>query len=162
MKTYKEDNEYIWLFCPNHDDKKTGNLCVNKIDSDKYPKGFSYCYACGYTTQFSEEAVDKMIGKSRFSSKIKSICRKKIPIDWEKLVRIYCLSDITEQKSWKLATKWKVCSFGYYDVGYDYNNKAITVPMRDEDEKIIVIQRRYPCGGKRCVEGSQLGLFIQW
>jgi DNA primase len=151
MKVYRETSEHLWLLCPSHKDVRNPNLCVNKTDCGKYPKGFAYCFACGYTTQFSEEAVDKM-------SKKKSICREKRPIDWENLVNKYKLDSAPHIEY--LAKQWKINyeDLLQYNAGWD--GTAITFPMSNENENIIGISRRFPDGSKSCMEGSQLGLFI--
>jgi len=91
-------------------------------------------------------------------SKKKSICRKKVPIDWESLTKKFELSDLTERKSLRLTKEWKVNSLPLYGIGWD--GDAYTFPMYDADENIIGILRRFSDGTKCCVDGSQLGIFL--
>ena len=45
MEIQKEDEQYLWIRCinPKHEDKHA-SMCVNKVDSGEYEKGFAYCF----------------------------------------------------------------------------------------------------------------------
>lgn len=47
-----------------------------------------------------------------------------------------------------------------YGVGYDHQRRAWSFPMRDGKRKIVGIHYRDDFGGKSCMTGSRLGLFI--
>ena len=150
MEIQREDSEHLWCLCPNHDDTNA-SMCINKTDTGKYPKGFGYCYVCRHTINFSAETVDKMAKK-------KSICRKKVPVDWDCLVEHFLDNPSRIKEVNKLAKMWKISPPSYYYVGFD--GEAIAIPMCNENEEYVGIQRRFSDGSKCCVDGSQLGLFI--
>lgn len=151
LKVIKEDSRYLWSLCPSHHDVNTPNLCTNKTEINGKPKGYSYCYACGYRINVAPKEVDKM-------SKLKTISRKPRPIDWNKLNSDYQMQTFINGKYRELEQQWNVKSLIKYGIGWD--SESHTFPMRSEDGTIIGIQRRLPCGGKLCVPGSQLGLFL--
>lgn len=154
MIIQKEDEEYLWAIClnPNHKDKNA-SLCINKTDSGKYERGYGYCYSCGFTIKFSEEAIKKMSNK-------KSIARKKVPVNWVQLNKKFMSGGVADYNSIKLAHGWN-CSLAtlrLYGIGWD--GEAHTFPMRNEDLSVCGIMRRFPDGSKLCVHGSNLALFF--
>lgn len=151
LKIIKEDNQYLWSLCPNHNDVNTPNLCFNKTESNGKPKGYGYCYACGYRINLRPAQVDIM-------SKKKTICRKTVPIDWIELNKKYQLQSLIKGTLNILGYEWNVSSLFKYGIGWD--GEAHTFPMRNETGAIIGILRRFPDGHKVCIEGSQLGLFM--
>lgn len=151
LNIIREDDRYLWCLCPNHNDVNTPNLCFNKTESNGKPKGYGYCYACGYRVDIPPEEVDKI-------SKLKTICRKTVPINWVKLNEQYHMKTFISGKYHELEQQWDVKSLFKYGIGYD--NEAHTFPMRNESGAIIGILRRFPDGHKVCIEGSQLGLFL--
>lgn len=151
LKVIREDSRYLWALCPNHNDIHTANLCINKTEINGKPKGYGYCYACGYRIDILPEAVDKM-------SKLKTTCRKPVSIDWNKLNYDYQIQTLINGKYNELRQEWKVKSLLKYGIGWCGDSH--TFPMRREDGKITGILRRFPDGRKLCVNGSQLGLFL--
>jgi len=151
LNIVKEDDRYLWCLCPSHNDVKNPNLCINKTEINGKPKGYGYCYACGYRIDISPEEVDKMSVK-------KTIHRESIVIDWNKLNWDYKLQGGLVSETYELGNQWKVKCLFKYDIGWD--NSAHTFPMRAEDRKIIGILRRFLNGRKICIGGSQLGLFL--
>ncbi len=151
MEIQKEDDEYLWGTClnPQHEDNNA-SLCINKVDSGKYKRGYGYCYSCGFTIQFSEEAIKKMSNK-------KSIARKKVPVDWLNLQ--YSYTERLYAVPVKPSLDWKIPLdiLDMYCIGWD--GQAWTFPMRDDYGSIIGMQRRFVDTTKYCVNGSQLGLF---
>ena len=153
LKLIKEDSKYLWALCPNHDDVNTPNLCINKTEINGRPKGYGYCYACGYRIDVDPKMVDKM-------SKKKTLCRKPRPIDWESLVNEYWLNPQAPGKLLSLAKKWKIKPLQLTFARLGFDGEAITIPMYNEDCDIIGIHRRFKDGSRCCVDGSQLGLFL--
>lgn len=151
LKVIREDSRYLWALCPSHNDVHTPNLCINKTEINGKPKGYGYCYACGYRIDVSPEEIDKM-------SKRKTICRKTIPIDWKQLNWEYQTRTFISGKYHELEKQWNVHCLFKYGIGYD--DESHTFPMRREDGAIIGILRRFPDGRKICIGGSQLGLFM--
>jgi hypothetical protein len=153
MKVQREDEKYLWFLCHNHDDKNKGNLCVNKTDCGKYPKGYGYCFACGYIMQLAPKVVDDLSSKN-------TVYKDFTPIDWGKVIEYFGLHEELSCKLRGLSDTWHIqpSVLTAYQIGYD--GEAITCPMRNELAQPIGIQRRFPTGKKRCIEGSKLGLFI--
>lgn len=151
MRIIREDSRYLYCLCPSHNDVKTPNLLINKAEINGKPKGFGYCFCCGYRIDVPPEEVDTM-------SKKKTICRKTVPIDWTELDKKYRMQTFLNGKYQELEREWNVKSLFKYGVGYD--GKAHTFPMRNESGVIIGILRRFPDGHKVCIGGSQLGLFM--
>jgi len=151
LTVIKEDSRYLWCKCPEHDYLEKPPLCINKAEINGKPKGYGYCFSCGYRIDIPSEEVDKM-------SKKKTICRKTVPVDWTELDKKYRMQSFLNGKYQELERQWNVKSLLKYGVGYD--GEAHTFPMRNENGVITGIQRRLPCGGKLCVPGSQLGLFM--
>lgn len=148
MKIVGETSRHLIAFCDIHDDKRTPNVKINK--GGRWP-GHWRCFACGAKGKISIEEVKKM-------SKKKSICRKRVAIDWESLTKKFQVGDLTERKSQRLAKEWKVNSLPYYGIGW--TGDSYSFPMYDSDKNIVGIMRRFPDGKKLCIHGSQLGLFI--
>ena len=151
LQIIKEDSRYLWCLCPNHNDVNTANLCVNKTEINNKPKGYGYCYACGYRMDIDPKEVDKM-------SKLKTISRKPVPTDWYKLNYDYQIQTFVNGKYNELRQEWKVNSLLKYGIGWCGDSH--TFPMRNENGAITGILRRFPDGKKLCVHGSQLGLFL--
>ena len=153
LKPIREDDRYLWILCPSHNDVNTPNLCVNKTEINGKPKGYGYCYACGYRIDIDPREIDKM-------SKRKTVCRKTVPIDWKNLTDTY-VREIDRTWAWvHLAKEWNVkpIVLNYYNIGFD--TQAFTAPMKNENGEITGVLRRFPDGRKICVNGSQLGLFM--
>jgi len=151
LKIIKEDDRYLWCECPKHDYLEKPPLCINKTESNGKPKGYGYCFSCGYRIDVPPEEVDEM-------SKKKTICRKTVPIDWSSLNFDYEMRTFINRLYQMLEHQWNVkCLFKY---GIGWNGEAHTFPMRNERGAIIGILRRFPDGHKVCIEGSQLGLFL--
>ena len=150
MIIQNETSEHLWAICTNHDDTNA-SLCINKVDKGKYKKGYAYCFGCSYTCQFSEKAVDAMSNK-------KSICRKRVPVDWHKLCRSFIKR--IQEVSIRLSDDWliSISVLKSFMIGWD--GEAYTFPMFDEERNTVGIQRRFTDNSKRCVSGSQLGLFL--
>ena len=148
MDVVKEDSRFLWCLC--HGESEP-SLCINKADFNGRPKGYYYCHGCGKWGNVSPEWVDMV-------SKRKTICRKKNPIDWVSLNKLYQLTDLTERRSERLAKEWNVNCLPQYGIGW--TGSAYSFPMRNEDGDIVGIMRRFPNGEKICVPGSHLGLFI--
>lgn len=153
MEVIKETSELLWCLCPKHNDVKTPNLAINKVEMNGKPKGYTYCFACSYTTQYSPEDVDKW-------SNMKAEVKTREPKDWEELQRIYERWDLEARKHLELSKAWRVCSLPHYGIGWD--GEAHTFPMFNADGNIVGIQRRFSNGKKCCVDGSKLGLFISF
>ncbi len=152
MEIQREDDEYLWGTCLNPQHKDTNaSLCINKTDSGKYKRGYGYCYSCGFTIQFSEEAIKKISNK-------KSIARKKVPVDWKSLTHTFIREGIRTGKVFELEDEWNIDDF--YENGIGWDGEAWTMPMQDSDWNIVGINRRFPNGSKLCIHGSQLGLFL--
>jgi hypothetical protein len=152
LTVIKEDSRYLWCKCPEHDYLEKPPLCINKAEINGKPKGYGYCFSCGYRIDIPSEEVDKM-------SKKKTICRKTVPVDWIKLNSDYQMNSFIKGKYHELEQEWNVKCLIKYGIGWD-GDVSHTFPMRNEAGIITGIQRRLPCGGKLCVPGSQLGLFL--
>lgn len=151
LQIIKEDNKYLWLKCPKHDYLEKPPLCINKAEINGKPKGFGYCFCCGYRIDIPPEEIDNM-------SKKKTICRKTAAPDWIELDNKYRMNTFIKGKYHELEREWNVKSLLKYGIGW--NGKAHTFPMRNELGEIIGLHKRFPNGNKRCVEGSLLGLFM--
>lgn len=144
IEVTKESSNFLICHCPVHVDK-VPSFYINKCDNKGHKKGFSFCYGCGHTAQYSSEWVDKM-------SKKKTRIRKRQLINWYNLALKYSgwITTMPIGLTWKTRIK--------YLLGWD--GEAWTIPMQNEKMEIIGIQLRFPNGSKSCVEGSELGLFI--
>jgi hypothetical protein len=151
LEIIREDGQYLWALCPQHNDVKTPNFCINKLEVNGKPKGFSHCFACSYTTQYSLEDVDKW-------SNIKAEVKTREPKDWDELQRTYERWDLEVRKHLKLSEMWKVNSLPLYSIGWD--GAAHTFPMYYPNATISGIRRIFLDGSKCCVDGSKTGLFL--
>ena len=148
MDVVKEDSRFLWCLC--HGESEP-SLCINKAEFNGRPKGYYYCHGCGKWGNVSPEWVDSVSVK-------RTICRQSENIDWNKLNKLYQLTDLTERKSERLAKEWNVNCLPQYGVGWD--GEAWTFPMMNEEGDIAGIMRRFPNGDKICVHGSHLGIFV--
>jgi len=156
MEIARENGKELICFCPYHRDEGTPNFHILKVPHNGFPIGFAKCFACGMAKQFTEEEVLKM------SSRKKSMCHKKKPIDWKQLYKDSleypgCMNEIAE-----LATEWNVCpdtilSMG---MGWSHEYQAYTGLMYNEDWEVVGIQLRSKDGFKWCVNGSSMGLIL--
>lgn len=144
----KEDSQFLWIHClnPDHDDANP-SMCVNKVEHNGKPVGFFYCYVCGWHGNMDAKEVKKM-------SKKNTMARKKRPIDWKRLNMCYRMFVTNVSKPFDVS----------YDTlqqyGWGWDSEAHCFPMKNEEDEIIGIHRRFPTGEKCCVEGSTLGLFL--
>jgi hypothetical protein len=153
LNIIKETSKFLICLCPRHPDNNIPNFYVNKCEHKGHPKGFGYCFACGFVKQYSSEFVDSM------SKKKTKPFREQQPIDWVNLHQsLIEYPEATKHLS-ELAREWKinVWTLFKYEVGWTGN--AYTIPMYIPKKGIVGIQLRYPDGSKSCIEGSQLGIF---
>lgn len=143
---YKNNNR-AWLYCWKHQDSKRPNLAVTL--SEKYYGRFK-CFACGYSGTFTSRQMAKL-GLDRMKS------NKPVPINWNQLVYAYRSCFVTGDT---IAEIWNVDPSVPLDFGMGWDEEAYTFPMYNENNEVIGIQRRWKDGGKACVSGSKLGLFI--
>lgn len=151
LKVIREDSRYLWCECLKHDYLEKPPLCINKTEVNDKPKGYGYCFSCGYRIDIPPKEVDAM-------SKLKTISRKSRLIDWDKLNHDYQMQSFIHGKYNELRQQWKVNSLLKYGIGWCGDSH--TFPMRREDGVIIGILRRFPDGKKICINSSQLGLFL--
>lgn len=147
--------EYIsgnraWCFCPYHNDVKRPNVSIT-LTKDYYGRWF--CWACGEKGNLTEKQMEEL----NLSKKEKRI--KPISIDWGELSALYSRVKPAEHIV-ALSKKWNVENKSLFDFGVGCIADSYTFPMYNAQKEVIGIHRRYPCGGKRCIEGSELGLFI--
>lgn len=157
LRIYKESSKFLICFCPQHRDENNANFVINKCWHNGKPKGFGFCFACGYHTEYSSEFVDSM--SSQLASKKETPrFREQIPVDWHKLTTDFIDGEGVENI--KLAKKWDINPHTLFQYYVGWITGAYSIPMRDENQVIIGIQLRYETGDKCCLEGSRLGLFI--
>lgn len=154
LNIIKETQKFLICLCPKHPDNNIPNFYVNKCEHKGHPKGFGYCFACGYVRQYSSEFVDNM------SKKKTKPFREQQPIDWIKLQESFKEARFGTKELSKLAREWGISTWTLfkYDIGWAGN--AYTIPMYIPNKGIVGIQLRYEDGSKSCIEGSQLGLFM--
>jgi len=107
---------------------------------------------------------DKIIGESGFlhilSKDYKPVKIKKkyqVPINWDALNTFY------QKRCNDIVLQPLVEEFGYTNLkrmGIGYDGESWTFPMRNSEDEIIGVQRRFLNGDKRFVKGSKNGLFI--
>lgn len=152
IKISKETDKYLICYCHKHNDKNTPNLYINKTEINGHPKGFAFCFSCGYHKDFSPEEVDTM------SKKRTKHIRERRPVDWYKLTTDFIDGKGIEQT--RLAERWGINPHTLFQYYVGWTGDSYSIPMRDENNIIIGLQLRYEDGSKSCIEGSQLGLFI--
>lgn len=144
----------VIAYCPWHNDKNASFYI--SLEGDKY--GVYYCFGCGKRGRLS----NKVMGRLGMSRKKK---REKQPIDWGRLANDYYVQYRPAIEGRVLSDVWNIQgdSLSNFQVGYD--GAAYTFPMHKVGSKnykeVCGIQRRWLDGKKCCVEGSQLGLFLQ-
>jgi hypothetical protein len=139
-----------YAICPWHKSHVPGKANLEITLEGQYA-GKYHCFSCGKSGQLSKELLEKLIRHRKIS-------KKKImkPIDWNYLDYKYCQSTdwLRTHKPFDVHED----TLFYLHCGWD--GEAFTFPMRDFDETMFGIQRRFPDGLKCAVEGSQNGLFI--
>lgn len=88
--------------------------------------------------------------------------RRKLTKNWGVLNNFYRKNILHSDQSSCLATEWDVPSSLLIDSGLGWDGEAYTIPMYNDFLNITGIQRRFPNGNKRMVEGSKLGIFLGW
>lgn len=144
----QETHQHIYIECPKHVDTKP-SLCINKVWHNGRPVGYFYCYSCGYTGMVDREKVIAL-------SKIEAKTRIPTNIDWAK-------ENARLQKTLAYTLPDKLFNVDWYRMhtyGIGWDGKAYTFPMYNSNRDVIGIQRRWPDGTKKCIEGSRLGLFL--
>ena len=86
---------------------------------------------------------------------------KRSPVEWE-LIDRQCRADLSPDRLNRLANRLAVSaeSLRRLGIGWQVELTVYTFPMRDIDGRITGLRTRHPDGGKRCVAGSRLGLFV--
>ena len=85
--------------------------------------------------------------------------KRPIPINWESLNKCYTqtFQGIAVRH---LSNPFQVYGTTLRQIETGWDREAYTFPVRDSDDQIIGIQRRFPDGSKGMVKGSQIGIFI--
>lgn len=83
----------------------------------------------------------------------------KAPINWRTLNRFYT-QKITKTQMQNLANEFNIHPASLFALEIGWDGESHTFPVRNVDEIIIGILRRFPDGTKCMVKGSSLGLFI--
>lgn len=152
LKVQYISGDKAWCFCTHHEDIKRPNLSITL--SDKY-YGCYKCWACG---KYGKLSTTQM--KTLNLNEPVHIDRKKVMYRWSKLARDYKNKlDSLPLIKLGLANELNinVSTLSQWDVGYD--GQAFTIPMFSNGT-YNGIQRRFPNGGKCCVEGSKLGIMM--
>lgn len=153
LKIQKESHNYLYAFCPQHEDKVTANFVINKVKTNGKPIGYAYCFVCGYTVQFSKEEVDKMSKKPTYYREkvVKKLTSdlifKKMMRYWENRMMPNYPGDLVYQGS-------------AHDFLIGWTGKEYAVPGQNEDEAFTSIQYYSLNSKKWYEEGSVPGIFV--
>lgn len=152
------EHDKVWCYCPFHKDSIRPNLSISLVD--KY-YGRYKCWACqkeGYLSkaQMSKLSLSNIVYKND-KHNLQTLWRQ-FAESCKKNLRKFPLLKLGLAKQLNISIK----SLDEWLIGYD--GQAFTIPMFREDlneycreSGICGIQRRFPDGTKRCVEGSRLG-----
>lgn len=154
FKVVDESNRFLYALCPVHRDTKP-SLCINRVPNKGKPRGYFYCFGCGYFGEIPAEEVDRL---SKNIVPIQNVAEKPV-IDFAVRHREYFLREFRDGCGVYLAEKWDVSPAVITELGIGWDGHAHTIPMYDLD-KIIGIQRQFTAGYKCMVSGSNLGLII--
>jgi len=146
-----ENDGEIIAFCPFHNDNKRANLIINKIGEFA---GYYHCFACGAHGKAAELNIKRDWRKTS----------KNYPkIDWEG-VNAACVNKLQGSDLKYLAKKWNIHPLVLTGLDCGWNGAAYTFPIKNENNRIIGIQRRYETkelsGLKLSMEYSKVGLFV--
>jgi hypothetical protein len=130
-------------------------LCINRVPNNGKPKGYFYCFGCGYYGEITAAEVDKL---SKNIVPIQYVTEKSV-IDFGARHREYFLREFRDGCGVYLAEKWNVSPTVISELGIGWDGWAHTIPMYDLDQ-IIGIQRQFTAGFKCMVLGSSLGLIV--
>jgi len=143
------ENEYeILAFCPFHKDVNRPNMIISK----KGPyAGYYKCFSCG---------AYGPIRKLGLNMKTKRVKKPKTNVNWDVLQDKYFYNGDNEIYN-NLANNWKVNVdfLEEFGVGWDDKLNCYTVPVYNENHRIIGIQKRYQDGQKIMIKNSKLGIF---
>jgi hypothetical protein len=112
------------------------------------------CYGCGRTGTLAQVAMDTLLARKKSKP---SINKKVTPINWDNLNGKYGMTYFFDADKLGKPFECSRMSLNHLHCGWD---GAFTFPMRNGNNEIIGIQRRFSDGKKINVEGSRLGLFI--
>ena len=114
-------------------------------------------------TRISEGSIKKCKNDAGWLHKLKDDfkpkpVRKKRPvqINWDVLQK--CYSNLNNKPDWPDDIGVRAWVLHVMNIGKD--GEAFTFPVRNAEDEIIGISRRFPDGRKGMVKGSQVGIFI--
>lgn len=148
-----ESNRFLYALCPVHKDTKP-SLCINRVPNRGKPKGYFYCFGCGYFGEITSAEVDALVVNPITNAKSTQISRNFAELYYEYFVQEFALS-----KGALLAEKWGVSLSVIWELGVGWDGHAHTIPFYNLD-KIVGIQRQFTKGFKCMVSGSNLGLIV--
>jgi len=152
LKIVKITNDRAYGFCPFHNDTKPSFEV--KLTGEHY--GEYFCWGCGRTGTLAQVAMDTLLARKKSKP---SINKKVTPINWDNLNGKYGMTYFFDADKLGKPFECSRMSLNHLHCGWD-GKKAFTFPMRNGNNEIIGIQRRFSDGKKIDVEGSRLGLFI--
>lgn len=153
FKVVDESNRFLYALCPKHYDTKP-SLCINRVPNRGKPKGYFYCFGCGYYGEITAAEVD------RLSKNIVPVRAAEKPIiDFGVRHHEYFLREFRDGCGIYLARRWNVSPTVITELGIGWDGAAHTIPMYDLDQ-LVGIQRQFTAGYKCMVSGSQLGLIV--
>lgn len=155
FKVVDESHRFLYAICPVHTDTKP-SLCINRVPNNGKPKGFFYCFGCGYFGEITPQEVDRL---SKNIVPIVITNEQEPTQDWNAKHHDYFFKEFTESKGLLLAEKWNVSPSVISELAIGWDGHAHTIPMYDLD-RIVGIQRQFTYGYKCMLTGSSLGLII--
>lgn len=143
------NNKRAMAYCPFHEDKRPSFEI--KLEGDYY--GEYFCFSCGRTGTLTKQIMEQIVSKAHKGKKD----QRPNNIDWSSLVEKY-ESNWCHQLNYTLPYGRDKDTFTLLNCGWD--GEAWTFPVRNANNEIVGIQRRFKDGFKCMVDGSRWGLFI--
>ncbi len=127
--------------------------CATRADGTPITarKGLGYVHRMGPNTKWDQRALrDSRVAPA-----------KRTESEWKDILKQH-RSDLTQRKVKELSDRWMISgkSLLSYGIGYDAKAGCPSFPMFDGRRRPIGIRLEYQDGQKRCILGSQNGLFI--